>query len=312
MICSKNRGDFLSDHDPIPAFPRPHALAESDAFPEIRLCAGETLPIMKTKQKSRLSSIASAAAWLGLAATSGATVLSNLNSPSQLTSDFNAGYSNNPWTHATSGGLGDSGCAEVPVGDDVLMTYTTGYSTEVGGSYTIGAYFYNVYNSGYGALGFSNLSSANPIFWGNPDNSIGVSIHGGGGEYVNIIGSSDSSSATWGNGDLATNAWFYAQTTLTFTAVDAYSLTTTIWNSDANGVLGSQRANDTVTGSLGDGYKLNESYGTIYAHVGTSGSRFTKVDNISTAGSTGAIPEPSAVVLLGATALGLGLRRRRA
>jgi hypothetical protein len=264
---------------------------------------------MKTKQQMRFSSVTSAAAWLGLVATSGATVLSNLDSSSQFTSDFNAGYSNNPWTHATSGGLGNSGCAEVPVGDEVLMTYTTGYSTQVGGSYTIGAYFYNVYNAGFGALGFSNLSSANPIIMGNPDNSIGVSIHGGGGEYVNVIGTSNSSSATWGDGDLATNAWFYAQTTLTFTAVDAYTLTTTIWNSDGNGVLGSQRATDTVTGSLGAGYTLAESYDTIYAHVGTSGSRFTKVDNISTAG---AIPEPSAVVLLGATALGFGLRRRRA
>lgn len=254
----------------------------------------------------------SAAAWLGLAATSGATVLSNLNSSAQLSSDFTAGFSNDPWTHATTGGLGGSGCASIPQDNDVTMTSTTGYATQVGGTYTIGAYFYNVWNSGYGALGFSNLSNGNPIAMGNPDNAIGISIHGGGGEHVGFIGSTNGQSATWGNGDLASDAWFYAQTTLTFTAVDAYSLTTNIWNSDSNGVLGSLRATDTVTGTLDSSYTLAESHmATIYPYIGTSGSRFTKVDNIGTSSSTAPVPEPSAFLLLGAAALGFGIRRRR-
>lgn len=267
---------------------------------------------MKIKQRMLLSSVTSGVAWLGLADTSGATVLSNLNSSSQLTSDFNAGYSSNPWTHATTGGLGNSGCASVPNGDDVAMTSTTGYAAQVGGTYTIGAYFYNVYNSGYGAIGFSSLSSGGPVSFGNPDNSIGISIHGGGGEHVSMIGSTNGQSATWGDGDLASNAWFYAQTTLTFTAVDAYSLTTIIWNSDANGVLGTQRATNTVTGTLDSSYTLAESHmSTIYPYIGTSGSRFTKVDNISTSSSIAAVPEPSACLLLGAATLGFGIRRRR-
>lgn len=259
------------------------------------------------------SSFTSGIAWLGLAATSGATVLSNLNTSSQLTSDFNAGYSQSPWSHATSGGLGDSGCATVANDfGDVTMTSKTGYATQVGGTYTIGAYFYNVYNSGYGALGFSSLSNGNPISFGNPDNGIGISVHGGGGEHVSMIGSTNGQSATWGNGDLASDAWFYAQTTLTFTAVDAYSLTTNIWNSDASGALGSLRATDTVTGTLDSSYTLNASYmSTIYPYIGTAGSRFTKVDNISTGSSVSVVPEPSAILLLGASALGLGIRRRR-
>lgn len=45
------------------------------------------------------------------------------------------------------------------------------------------------------------------------------------------------------------HAWFYAQTTLMFTAVDAFSLNIDIWNSDANSVQGSLRASDSVNGT---------------------------------------------------------------
>lgn len=269
---------------------------------------------MKLNRKKQTSALVSGVATLCLAATASATVLSDLNQSSQLTSDFVSGNYGSPWTHATTGGLGNSGHAVVEDGSDVTMTSTTGYATQVGGSYTVGAYFYNVYNSGFGSLGFSSLSSGNPLNMGNPDNAIGIGVHGGGGEYYSVISSISSQSATWGAGDLASNAWFYAQTTLTFTALDAFSLSIDIWNSDANGVQGSLRASDSVTGTLDSSYTLDSgNMNTLYPYVGTSGSRFTKVDNISTASSAAAaVPEPSALVLLGGAALGLGLRRRRA
>ena len=205
----------------------------------------------------------------------------DFNAPGELTGLFNDGYATPSWSQSTFGGIAISGGITIPNGSNDLYICKQGFPMQVGATYTVGAYFYNSYNSGYGGLGFTALTSGT-INGGycTPLSAIGVSIHGGGGFMDN--NSASTSSTTSVNWDTPINPgdfyWFYFKLTLTCTSANTFNQTMEIWQCDTFGNLGTKRTTTTVTG------QVNATLGaaaTIYPFFGAAQSRFTLADNFT-------------------------------
>ena len=214
----------------------------------------------------------------------------NFNAPGELTGSFNDGYGSPSWSQNTSGGIAGGGGITIPNNSSDLYICQQGFPMQVGATYTVGAYFYNYYNSGYGGLGFTTLTSGT-INGGQctPLSAIGVSIHGGGGFMDNNSASTPATTSV--NWDAPINPgeyyWFYYKVTLTCTSANTFSQTMEIWQCDTNGNLGTKRTTTTVTG------QVNASLGaatSIYPFFGAALSRFTAVDSFT---ATTTIPNPT-------------------
>jgi autotransporter-associated beta strand protein len=207
----------------------------------------------------------------------------DFNAPSELTGSFNDGYGTPSWSQNTSGGIAGGGGITIPNNSSDLYICKQGFPMQVGATYTVGAYFYNYNNSGYGGLGFTTLTSGT-INGGQctPLSAIGVSIHGGGGFMDNNSASTPATtSVNWNTpinpGDYY---WFYFKVTLTCTSANTFSQTMEIWQCDTNGNLGTKRTTTTVTG------QVNATLGaaaTIYPFFGAAQSRFTAADSFTAA-----------------------------
>jgi len=207
------------------------------------------------------------------------TVSVDFNTPGQLTGLFNDGYSSPAWSQNTSVGLSGSGGVTIPDGTSDLYISKQAFPLEVGATYTVGAYYYNHYNSGYGGLGFTTLTSGT-INGGNatPLSGIGVSFHGGGGFMDNNDASASATTSVNWDTAVAGDYWFYFKVTLTCTSANTFNQTMEIWQCDANGTLGTKFTTTTVTG------QVNATVGAasmVYPFLGASMSRFTAVDSFT-------------------------------
>ena len=209
----------------------------------------------------------------------------NFATAGQLTNCFNDGYAKPAWTQNTSGGISGGGYCNIPSGSNDLHICTQGFPLQVGASYTVSAYLYNVYNSGYGGLGFTALTTGTINGgYATPLSTIGVSFHGGGGFMDNNSASTAAStSVTWTTGVVNT-AWYYFVLTLTCTAANTFSQTINIYTSSSSGGAGTLVGTATATG------QVNAALGgaaNIYPFMGASQSRFTEAGTF--AASTTAI-----------------------
>lgn len=242
------------------------------------------------------------------------TVSVDFNSPGELTSQFNDGYSTPTWTQNSSGGIAGSGGITIPTGTSDLYISKQGFAVQAGATYTVGAYYFDQDNGGYGGLGFTALTTGT-INGGEatPLSAIGVSFHGGGGFMDNNSAATKSyTSVNWTtpiNPIPADQTWFYFQDTITFSGANTFSQNFEIWQSDANGDLGTQFTDTTVTG------QINATLGgatTIYPFMSASYDRFTAADNFS-ASEIVPTPEPAtwAMGLVGGLLFLVAARNKR-
>ncbi len=227
---------------------------------------------------------------VGLSAT-----LFDFNNTSDLTSQFNS--SPNPdCSNISYGGLGNSGSVS-GFGRDIWTLNTGIVIPEVGVTTTISAYFRNTFGSGYGGIGIStsnvNTSFFNCVISSAP--ALGVYFHGGGGAFIN---DGYDELVDWYEtvGDLTPDAWFKMVYVLTNQGANLFDAQLQIWNSDANGNLGSLFTQSSMTGIYNASITTAS---TIYPYFGFDGGRFERLDNFEINGS-GGVTEPDTFSGMGA------------
>lgn len=231
-----------------------------------------------------------------------ATTISNLvnfDNTSDLSNLFNQSIGGS-FTDIGFSGISDSGSVNVPVGTNAILTSKQGYSVSgVGDKYTFSAYFRIKVNAGYGGLGFSSTDTNSTDSFGSPEKGIGVMFHGGGGAFVN---NRVNTNVSWIQdvGDLVLGNWYKMIFTVTAKSSNSYDLNLQIWNSDANGILGTlfteQSLNNVVNNDLGEA-------SIIHGYFSAAGSRMEKIDNflINLEGGASFIEAGMPVVLTGET-----------
>jgi len=216
----------------------------------------------------------------------------NFNAITSLTTSFN--NDGTPvLTNVASGGLGNSGMINIPLGSSDLWTTKQSFNLcdLLGDVYKIEGYFRTVSNSGYGGFGFATNSSNTCVGEGYATPGLGVTFHGGGGAFHS---NGVTTYLDWfsTNGDLVANNWYKAVFSIQVVGANTYNLVLQIFNSDANGNVGSlfvQRNLNNV---------LNNNIGTaagVYLYFSTVGVRMDKLDNL-TITLTCAVPLPVELV----------------
>jgi hypothetical protein len=200
------------------------------------------------------------------------TNLVDFNNTNDLTDKFNSDGSAQ-FTNEATGGIGDTGSIDVPLGTTDVWTTKQGYSVAGAGDvYTFSAYFKIQANSGYGGLGFSTQSTNSGDFQGSPETGIGMAFHGGGGAFIN---NRVSTNVSWPP-DLVLGNWYKMILEVTAEGNNTYDLVFQIWNSDADGVLGTMKTektqNDVVNADLG-------AASIIHGYFSAAGSRMDKIDD---------------------------------
>lgn len=218
--------------------------------------------------------------------------LVDFNDTTDLTDFFNSDGSVQ-FTNGATGGIGNTGAINVPNGTTDIWTTKQGYSVSGAGDiYTFSAFFKINANSGYGGLGFSNVDTNTGDFSGQPSTGIGMSFHGGGGSFVN---NRVYTNVSWPP-DLVLGNWYKMIFKVTAKGSNTYDLNFQIWNSDANGTLGTMKTektlDDVVNSSLG-GSSI------IHGFFAAAGSRMEKIDDflIELEGDAGFVEEGTPVVI---------------
>ncbi len=200
------------------------------------------------------------------------TNLVDFNDTTDLTDFFNSDGSAQ-FTNMATGGIGNTGSINVPLGTTDIWTTKQGYSVAGAGDvYTFSAYFKIQQNGGYGGLGFSNSDTNSGDFTGHPLKGIGMSFHGGGGSFVNNRVYTD---VSWPP-DLVLGNWYKMIFEVSAQGNNTYDLVFQIWNSDASGVLGSMKTEKTLDGVV------NADLGgasIIHGFFAAAGSRMEKIDD---------------------------------
>lgn len=235
-----------------------------------------------------------------------ATTVSNLvtfDDTSDLSNLFNQNVGGS-FTDIGFSGINNSGSVNIPIGSNAILTTKQGYSVYGKGDvYTFSAYFKIKVNAGYGGLGFSSSDTNSTDSFGSPEKGIGVMFHGGGGAFVN---NRVNTNVSWIQdvGDLVLGNWYKMIFTVTAKGSNSYDLNLQIWNSDANGILGTlfteQSLNNVVNNDLG-GASI------IHGYFSAAGSRMEKIDNflINLEGGASFIEEGMPVVLTNETVVSI-------
>jgi hypothetical protein len=216
-------------------------------------------------------------------------------SSTDLTDKFNDDGSPE-FTLVATGGLGDGGAINVPIGSDDIWTTKEGYSVSgVGDKYTVEAYFKVAQNSGYGGVGLAANSSNTNNSPGYADPGLGVTFHGGGGSF-HSNGTSETLDWYGTSGDLVLGNWYKLVFVVEAVSANTYNLSMTVYNSDADGVVGTvfteNTWEDVVNNEIGGA-------STLHTYFSSTGSRMEKIDNykITLEGGISIIEEGEAVVI---------------
>lgn len=200
------------------------------------------------------------------------TSLVDFNDTGDLTDKFNPSTSTQ-FTNMSDGGIGNTGAINVPLGSNEVWTTKQAYTVSGEGDiYTFSAYFKIQANSGYGGLGFTTANTGNTTdSYGSPATGIGMGFHGGGGFFVNNRVNED---VSW-LPDLVLGNWYKMILRVEALGSNQYDLNFKIYNSDANGVLGSLKTEKTttVTNATVAGSNI------IYGYFSAAGSRMAKIDD---------------------------------
>ncbi|ETR67438.1 MAG: hypothetical protein OMM_11600, partial [Candidatus Magnetoglobus multicellularis str. Araruama] len=219
----------------------------------------------------------------------GETII-DFNTTSDLTTYFNPD-SSPVFTNESSSGLNSSGGVTFSSASET-WTFIDGFSQSSGATYTIEAYFYNEWNSGWTGMGFAIADQNEPNGTaGDPSISIGVGFHGGGGAFLN---NGSSATISWPP-DLVVGNWYKMIYCLTNNGDNTFDELFEIYNSDASGTLGTQKTSHTQTGTTNTDIAQAS---TIYAYFSNSGSRMSAMDEFAVSASTGGNPVIANVITI--------------
>jgi hypothetical protein len=209
-----------------------------------------------------------------------AQTLVTFNNISDLTTHFSQGLpATLPMTNRSDLGLGNSACIDVQANSFDIWTTKAGYSVSGAGDvYELSAYFKNRGNGGYGALGFSTTVDNTIDTYAAPVKGLGMSFHGGGGMFVN---NRVRSNVNWTNGGMTTgtnSTWYKMILKVTAKGSSTYDINFQIWNSDANGVIGTKFDEKNLTGVVNTDIG---SASTLHVYFAAAGNRMEKIDDFS-------------------------------
>ncbi len=198
--------------------------------------------------------------------------LVDFNSTSDLTTLFNPDATP-VFTNISDQGIGNTGSINVPIPSNDIWTTKSGYSVSGEGDvYTLSAFFKIKDNNGYGGLGFSPNDTNEPDGFGSPVYGLGMCFHGGGGYFIkNRV----NTSVSWPP-DLVIGNWYKMIFKVTAKGSNLYDLNFQIWNSDADGVLGTMKTEKTLNNVS------NTQVGgasTLHVYFSAAGSRMEKIDD---------------------------------
>ncbi len=208
-------------------------------------------------------------------------VVQNFDNSASFTDNFTASTGGNAYgggfTWGSTAGLGGAGGVVVPNGSDQIWTTKQSYTVTNDGVYTLGVYFYNAYNAGYGSLGFTTVSQANAggSAAAPSDPSFGISFHGGGGSWFNNGSFTNLNWATPAQG-----TWFYYELKVErVSGTSSFDLTFDIFpvTDTTTGAKGASQTHHTtrVTNSTAAGAT------DLYVFFGADGSRMSKMDKFT-------------------------------
>ncbi|MGV3678341.1 MAG: hypothetical protein ACO1PM_01275, partial [Acidovorax sp.] len=211
------------------------------------------------------------------------TILQKFDTAAALSDNFNksTGGNSNAGSFAWGSGVGIEGGAgiTVPTGSDEIWTTKQAYTVAADGTYKLGVLYKNSANSGYGSLGFTTTDqnaasggSATPA-----ESSIGISFHGGGGNWVNnTVGGA----LSWTGGDtiISPPTWYYYELLIEAKGSNQYDLTFKIYNvHQTSGAITSTKTTHTTTvtnASVGSATQL-------HVFFGAEGQRMNAMDNFN-------------------------------
>lgn len=201
------------------------------------------------------------------------------------------------FTNSSTGGIGNSGAINVPSGSSDVWTTKQGYSVSGAGDiYRFSAFFRVSANSGRGGLGFTASPNNTANLYATPLTGLGVTFHGGGGEFIN---NQTTSILSWPP-DLTYSppTWYYMVLEVTAEGASTYDMKFQIWNTDGAGELTTMKTekllNDVLNYDVGNA-------SIIYGYFSADGQRMDKIDNfkIELEGSAGFVESGAPVVLTG-------------
>jgi hypothetical protein len=180
------------------------------------------------------------------------------------------------FTNISNSGIANTGSINIPLGSFDIWTTKSGYSVSGEGDvYTLSAFFKIKANDGYGGLGFSSNDTNEPDGYGSPIYGLGMAFHGGGGMFIN---NRVQTAVDWYgvSGDLLIGNWYKMILTVTANGSNLFDMNFQIWNSDADGVLGTKftewTLNDVSNTQFG-------SATTLHVYFSAAGSRMEKIDD---------------------------------
>ena len=196
-----------------------------------------------------------------------------------FTTDQTTNFIKSGSTFSWSSGNGD---VTIPLGSDEIWTLNQATPAIVNNdTYTVSAFVHNDANNGCGGLGFStnsSNSSTGSVATPGANSFLGVSFHGGGGNFVNdgVLGS-DLVHPT-----LFTNTWYKAVFSVTETSSSTFNLTLDIYNASSSSTVDSLLFHRVTTVT-----NTNITSTGLYPYFGSDGSRLDSIDNFAVTLSSG-------------------------
>lgn len=168
-----------------------------------------------------------------------------------------------------------NGVVTIPNPSDEIWTLNQAAPvTTNNGTYTVSAFVHNAANSGYASLGFSTNSSntsTGGIASPGTNSFLGVSFHGGGGNFLN----NGTINTDLAHTDLAIGNWYKVVFSATETNSTTFELAFDIYNASSSSVVGSSIFHTTTTVNNSS---ISVSSG-LHPYFSTEGSRLDSLDN---------------------------------
>lgn len=169
----------------------------------------------------------------------------------------------------------ENGVVTIPNPSDEIWTLNQAAPvTTNNGTYTVSAFVHNAANSGYASLGFSTNSSntsTGGIASPGANSFLGVSFHGGGGNFLN----NGTINTDLAHTDLAIGNWYKVVFSATETNSTTFELAFDIYNASSSSVVGSSIFHTTTTVNNSS---ISVSSG-LHPYFSTEGSRLDSLDN---------------------------------